>query len=128
MGFLRQKHYSGLPFPTPGDLPDPGIEPTSPALAGGFFTSEPLGKPITTCTVLHRWTEPGASVLWMCMCQTGNRSQKLNSMNFGGKQDKVQIIAFPLSVLLASGKFLHLSKMKSAYSIGSLQGSKGTMS
>ena len=40
MGFSRQEYWSGLPFPTPGDLPDPGIEPTSlmsPALAGGFF-------------------------------------------------------------------------------------------
>ena len=33
-----------MPFPPPGDLPDPGIEPMSPALAGGFFTTEPPGK------------------------------------------------------------------------------------
>ena len=42
MGFSRQEHWSGLPFPAPGDLPDPGIEPMfleSPALAGGFFTT-----------------------------------------------------------------------------------------
>ena len=41
MGFFRQEYWSGLPFPPPGDLPDPGIKPlslTSPALAGGFFT------------------------------------------------------------------------------------------
>ena len=37
-GFSRQEHWSGLPFPSSGDLPDPGIEPTSPALAAGFFT------------------------------------------------------------------------------------------
>ena len=37
MGFPRQEYWSGLPRPSPGDLPDPGIEPTSPALAGGFF-------------------------------------------------------------------------------------------
>ena len=40
MGFSRQEYWSGLPFPSPGGLPDPGIEPTSlmsPALAGGFF-------------------------------------------------------------------------------------------
>jgi len=35
---------NGLPFPTPGDLPDPGIEPAFPAFAGGFFTTEPPGK------------------------------------------------------------------------------------
>ena len=45
-GFPRQEYWSGLPFPSPGDLPDPGIEPISPALAGGFFTTEPPGKPI----------------------------------------------------------------------------------
>ena len=50
MGFLKQEYWSGLPFPSPGDLPDPGIEPTFPAasaLAGGFFTPEPPGKPET---------------------------------------------------------------------------------
>ena len=42
MEFSRQEYWSGLPFPTPGNLPDPGVEPVSlvfPALAGGFFTS-----------------------------------------------------------------------------------------
>ena len=42
----RQEYWSGLPFPPPGDLPDPGIEPKSPALAGGFFTAELPGKPL----------------------------------------------------------------------------------
>ena len=45
MGFPRQEYWSGLPFPSPGDLPDPGIEPTYPALAGERFTTEPPGKP-----------------------------------------------------------------------------------
>ena len=45
MGFSRQEYQSGLPFPSPRDLPDPGIEPSSPALAGGFFTTESPGKP-----------------------------------------------------------------------------------
>ena len=43
--FPRQEYWSGLPFPSPGGLPDPGIEPRSPALAGGFFTGKPPGKP-----------------------------------------------------------------------------------
>ena len=46
MEFLRQKHWSGLPFPAPGDLSDPGIEAVSPAFAGRFFTTEPPGKPL----------------------------------------------------------------------------------
>ena len=47
MGFPRQGYYSGLPFPSPEDLPSPGIEPASPALADGFFVIETPGKP--TC-------------------------------------------------------------------------------
>ena len=45
MGFPRQEYWSGLLFSPLGDLPHPGIEPMSLALAGGFFTSEPRGKP-----------------------------------------------------------------------------------
>ena len=45
MGFSRLEYWSGLPFPTPVHLPDPGIEPASPALAGGFFTTKPHRKP-----------------------------------------------------------------------------------
>ena len=41
MGCPRQEYWNALPFPSPGDLPDPGIESESPALAGGFFTTEP---------------------------------------------------------------------------------------
>ena len=48
MGFPRQEYRSGLPFPPPGDLPEPGIEvmsADSPALAGEIFTTDPPGKP-----------------------------------------------------------------------------------
>ena len=44
MGFSRQEYWSGLPFPSPGDLPDPGIEPRSPAFQADALTSEPPGK------------------------------------------------------------------------------------
>ena len=50
MGFPRQEHWSGSPFPSPGVLPNPGFEPWSPALAGGFFTTEPPGKPLQCFT------------------------------------------------------------------------------
>ena len=46
MSFSRQEDWRGLPFPPPGALPDPGIEPESPALAGRFFTTEPPGMPM----------------------------------------------------------------------------------
>ena len=44
MKFSRQEYWSGLPLPSPGNLPDPGMEPVTPALAGGLFTTEPPGK------------------------------------------------------------------------------------
>ena len=59
MGFPRQEYWSGLPFSSPGDFPDPEIKPTSPALAGRVFTTEPPGKPPrkhcvpTQCETLH---------------------------------------------------------------------------
>ena len=46
MGFSRQEYWSGLPLPSPGDLPDPGIEPWSPAFQADALTSEPPGKPL----------------------------------------------------------------------------------
>ena len=49
--FSRQEYWSGLPFPSPGDLPDLGIESASPALAGGFFTAEPPRKPVSASSV-----------------------------------------------------------------------------
>ena len=51
MGFSGQEYWSGLPFPSPRDLPDAGIEPMCPALAGGFFTTEPPGKPRTNVDI-----------------------------------------------------------------------------
>ena len=45
MGFSRQEHWSRLPLPSPGDLPDPGIKPRSPTLQADALTSEPPGKP-----------------------------------------------------------------------------------
>ena len=50
IGFSRQEYWNGLPFPSPGDLPDPGIEPRSPILHADALTSEPPGKP------LHGWS------------------------------------------------------------------------
>ena len=58
MGFPRQKYWRGLPFPSLGNVPNPGAEPTSPTLAGGFFTTEPPRKPRNKSTrhLRHRNT------------------------------------------------------------------------
>ena len=55
MAFCRQEYWSGLPFPTPGHIPIPGMEPmslASPALAGEFFTAEPPGKPLVDSSLV----------------------------------------------------------------------------
>ena len=54
VGFPRQEYWSGLPFPSPGDLLNPETEPTSPPLACRFFTSEPPGKLLNLHIHLHR--------------------------------------------------------------------------
>ena len=57
MELSRQEYWSGLPFPTPGDLPDSGIEPTSlvsPALADGFFTVSATWEVILSTFELHK--------------------------------------------------------------------------
>ena len=56
MGFSRQEHWSGLTFPSPGDLPNPGIEPVSLVLAGGFFTRTSLVAQTVKCLPTVRET------------------------------------------------------------------------
>ena len=72
MGFSRQEYWSGLPFLPPGDLPGPGIEPKSPALADGFFTTKPTGKPLpgSVNLLLEALTPaiPGGSQNWGMLC------------------------------------------------------------
>ena len=60
MGFSSQEHWSGLPFPSPGDLPNPGIEPRSPALPADSLPSEPPGKPqaLGTPVISHTTLDP----------------------------------------------------------------------
>ena len=77
MGFSRQEYWSELPFPSPGDLPDPGIKPVSPALTGGFFTTEPPGKPYEVDTVpilLMRKLRFSGDVTLLSICSYGGRT------------------------------------------------------
>ena len=67
MGFSRQEYWSGLPWPFPGDLPYPGIEPaslTSPALVGRFFTLAPPGKPLYKTEII----KPTCVCMCVCVC------------------------------------------------------------
>ena len=58
MEFSRQEYWSGLPFPSPGDLPNPGIEPGSPALQADAVLSEPPGKPLLVKMTGPEFTPP----------------------------------------------------------------------
>ena len=55
MGFSRQEYWSGIPYPSPGDLPNPGIAPRSPALQEDSLLSEPPGKPLHLLDILERY-------------------------------------------------------------------------
>ena len=55
MGFSRQEYWSGLPCPPPGDLPNPGIKPMSPALAGGFFTTSATWEALSPNSPVNSW-------------------------------------------------------------------------
>ena len=74
MWFPRQEHWSGLPFPPPGDLPDPGIKPVSlvsPALAGGFFPAVPSGKPSISCNTIYNGKNVKnlkRNIQYVCVC------------------------------------------------------------
>ena len=90
MGFPRQEYWSGLPFPSPGDLPDLGIKLISPALAGRFFTIEPLGKPhayhthnkILEVGIMGKfffatvWTLNVLNLFWSMFLKVGRRLNK----------------------------------------------------
>ena len=82
MGFSRQEYWSGLPFPSPGALPDPGIEPRSPALQADALTSEPPGK-----------TEPSANMRMYSLVKSYSiiGSNETNSPRSGvNKQNTLQ--------------------------------------
>ena len=80
----RQEHWSGLPCPPPEDLPNPGIKPTSPALAGGFFTTEPPGKPACFHLGGNRygvcWRYTASLSVPLLPCKTGTQHLWLTEM------------------------------------------------
>ena len=93
VGFSRQEYRSGLPFPPPGDIPDPGTKPTSPALAGGFFTTELPGI-IVIAIKWKSWDlnpcQPRNGCLWTVALEktleSPLHSNKLKPVNLKGNQ------------------------------------------
>ena len=115
-GFSREEYRSKLPFRISGDLPDPGINPASSSLAGGFFTTEPPGKP--TCMILavllpfgvlmplsekegmeFRWLESEPSQFRRSICLASNKSLML-VINSNSHPDAKSSLHFPPSALL----------------------------
>ena len=85
MGFSRQENWNGLPFSTPGYLPDPGIKPTSPlspALAGGFFTDVPPGKPKTWHNQINTFLKKKGHFPLEAMCGDPTKCQILFWMSY----------------------------------------------
>ena len=92
MRFPRQENWSGFPFPSPGDLPNPGMEPTSLlslALAGGFFTTSMQGSP---------------TLVWVCLFQ-------------GGRDGPEGKIASDLAQVWLKVELLHCDRTRSGYSL-----------
>ena len=90
MGFSRQEYWSGLPFPPPGDLPNPGIEPAFSALADGFFTTVPPGKPIRDLRNHHMQrthTHTHTPDNFRCVTQVRTLRGKMASPNFANVRD-----------------------------------------
>ena len=72
MAFLREGCWGGLPFPYPGHLFHPGVEPVSPTLAGGLFTTEPLGKPVTVAKMIAKTLFLSSGRMWSkCVLHLG---------------------------------------------------------
>ena len=83
MGFSRQEYWSGLPFPSPGDLPNPGIEPKSPTLQADALTSELPGKPQMYSIAKNKFTKEIYVIsLKEIKCQYKHSENNLARMNF----------------------------------------------
>ena len=107
-GFPRQEYWSGLPFPSPGDLSDPGIKPVSLCIAGRFFTTEPPGKP---CMYVLVYVHMGVCVC-VCVCVWRERKKKKNLISENSKKicwKKITSIGF---LSKAQKVFLFFKKLK----------------
>ena len=97
MGFFLARYWSGLPFPPPGDLPNPGIEPVSPALAGGFFTTapqSPLNWDLATNTPPLGTSTPKNWCFWTVVLEKTLKcpldSKKIQLVNPKGRTDSLE--------------------------------------
>ena len=113
MEFYRQEYWSGLQFPSPAHLSNPGIEPGSPALAGKFFATEPPGNPIvvTQLYVLSHFLRPHALQHARLLCTTlsprvCSNSCPLSQWCYLTISSPVALFFFSFQSFPASGSFL----------------------
>ena len=124
MEFSRQEYWSGLPFPSPGDLPDPGIEPGSPALQVDPLISEPPGKPLLSLwltTFLSgfppRWRYESWSAVLCVFCKYSGCVTLCSCMLicvFWGVQGSLRFLQDPGSITGRQGKWPDLILTRSA--------------
>ena len=81
MGFSRQEYWSGLLFPSPGDLPNPGIKPKSPTLQADALTSAPPGKPLRSLLLV------GHNIISLSLCFGGGRQEYWSGLPFPSPGD-----------------------------------------
>ena len=103
MGFLRQKYWSGLPFPSPGDCRNLRIEPVSPALAGGFFTTEPPGKSSRKQSLRHKFIRSQEWGVRFQGCKSEGAGEWGRETEEGCRHQEVQYWTSPSTVLRAAG-------------------------
>ena len=111
MGFSRQECWSGLPFPSPGDLPNPGIEPGSPALQADTLPSEPSGKQRDSREIFLSYLQSNESQTSMELFTHNPRSQQTVNeypQTIKRKEDRSGIL-FPGKILV-----IHQSKRKTS--------------
>ena len=85
MGFSRQEYKRGLPFPSPCDLPNPGIKPVSPALHTDSLGTKPLGKPLTSFSCFILLPQPAVTLIKQKVHTDCNLKDKIHSpINKGG--------------------------------------------
>ena len=79
VGLRRQEYWSGLPFLPPGDLPNPGIEPVSPTLAGRFFPAELPGRTLITLSAVTKVIARFLAVGWLLAMEEQSKDKKQES-------------------------------------------------
>ena len=123
MEFSRQEYWSGQPFPSAGDLPNPGIESGSPALLADSLLSEPLGKPQPITTIYHKLgglkqTNKQREIYFLIVlevwsltlrCQQGHAPSRVSGENLSQPPLGLVVLLFFIAAWLQSFAYIHMA-------------------